>query len=63
MLVHLVQAFSEIFLCQDADPRSLPPADWALGGGRESKEKICVKSYLTLHVEVSNIASFFINTR
>ena len=55
MLVRFLQAFGGIELAPDAQPEgSLPPPTWALAeGDRKSKERVCVKSHLTIYAKVS----------
>ncbi|KAI0314116.1 hypothetical protein OF83DRAFT_1175051 [Amylostereum chailletii] len=50
MLVRLLQTFTDIKLAPDAQPpASHPPPDWAQRSGRESVEKIRMKSHLTMY--------------
>ncbi|KAI6151601.1 cytochrome P450 [Pisolithus tinctorius] len=47
-LVRLLQTFSSITLAEDTQTR--PPAEWGKGIGRNSQEKVVIKSHLTLYV-------------
>lgn len=60
MLIRLAQSFSKITFSPDADPASKPPAAWAELGGRKSKEKVWLKSHLTMYMEVSGLAVAFV---
>ncbi|PFH46829.1 hypothetical protein AMATHDRAFT_68991 [Amanita thiersii Skay4041] len=50
-LIRLLQHFSGVTLVPEAQPPSArPPIEWALDAGRKGKEKIRIKSYLTMSV-------------
>ncbi|KAI6003546.1 cytochrome P450 [Pisolithus orientalis] len=48
-LVRLLQTFSSITLAEDVQTR--PHAEWGKGIGRNSQEKVIIRSHLTLYVE------------
>lgn len=53
MLIRLLQAFKSISIDLDAQPDSKPPVEWANGEGRQSIEKVWLRSHLTTYANVS----------
>ena len=51
VIARIAQVFEKIKLDMDSNPEAKPPADWASGTGRKSREKVWVKSHLTLHAK------------
>ena len=49
VIARIAQAFEKIRLDMDANPEAKPPADWASGTGRKGKEKVWVRSHVTLY--------------
>jgi cytochrome P450 len=53
-LIRLLQQFSAVSLVPEAQsPEARPPKEWALEPGRKGKEKVRIKSNLTMSVMVS----------
>jgi len=48
MIIRIVQTFGKIELDMDSNPGAKPPADWVNGKGRKAKEKIWVRSHITI---------------
>jgi hypothetical protein len=55
MLIRLLQAFKSITVDLDAHPDARPPAGWAHGNKRQAKEKVWMKSHITMF---ANVCSF-----
>jgi hypothetical protein len=55
MLIRLLQAFKSITVDLDAHPDARPPAAWANGSNRQAKEKVWLKSHITMF---ANVRSF-----
>lgn len=53
MLVRLLQQVSTIELAQDATPESIPPPAYKACPLHNGKEKVWLKSHLTLYANVS----------
>ena len=53
-LIRLLQNFSHMEMDLSAQPLDArPPQEWAMAEGHKGKEKIVVKTHLTLYVHVS----------
>lgn len=53
MIVKLLQQFSTIELAQDAAPETIPPAGYTDCPIHNGKEKVWLKSHLTMYAHVS----------
>ena len=51
VIARIAQAFKELRFDMDSNPEAKPPADWATGTGRKAKEKIWVRSHITIHAD------------
>ena len=54
MLIRILQQFGSVQLVQhEANPDAVPPPGWAESKGSNGKDKVKLRSYLTLFVDVS----------
>lgn len=54
MLIRLLQQFSTFELVQrEANPAKVPPPGWAESRGSNGKDRVRVKSHLTMFIDVS----------
>ena len=61
LIIRLLQNFDTIHFDTDSQPPdSLPPASWAGCPGRKGKDKLWVKSHLTVYAAVSALHAAFI---
>ena len=51
VITRIAQAFERIRFDMDSNPEAKPPADWVTGVGRKAREKVWVRSHLTVHAD------------
>ena len=49
VIARIAQVFEKIRFDMDSNPEAKPPVEWATGMGRKVKEKVWVRSHLTVH--------------
>ena len=51
VIARIAQVFEKIRFDMDSNPEAKPPADWVNGTGRKAKEKIWVRSHITIYAD------------
>ena len=55
MLIRLLQKFSSIELCPEAEPRMIAPPSFTDSPGSNGSDKIHMRSHITLYATVSSV--------